>query len=289
MEKGTSGSRCRLLPEGESGEQDDRRGEDPDRLPREPLPLSALRDAEHEEHEPRRDERCARDVVALSVRVPALREQDRGERETGDADGDVDEEDPLPGEEVGEDPAHEDAGRGAEAADRPPGAERDVALFPLTEGRGQDRERRGGDRGRAQPLERPGRDQRLVTPCEPAEQRADREDDEAAHEDASAPEDVGEPAAEQEEPSEDQGIGADHPLQVFLREAEIRLDRRQRDIHDRDVEHHHELHGAEERQREPSCPVGCDHRTLLPPRAFSSRRRTGGARGDSPVEEPDSK
>ena len=32
---------------------------------------------------------------------------------------------------------------------------------------------------------------------------------------------------------------------------EVGLDGRQRDVHDRDVEHDHELHRAEQRQREP--------------------------------------
>ena len=74
-------------------------------------------------------------------RVAALAQQDGREEERGDADGDVDEEDPLPGERVGEDAAEQDAGRGAEAADRAPDAERDVALAAFGERRHQDRER----------------------------------------------------------------------------------------------------------------------------------------------------
>ncbi len=56
---------------------------------------------------------------------------------------------------------------------------------------------------------------------------------------------VGRAAAEEEEAAEDQRVGADHPLEVLLREPEVELDRRQRDVHDRDVEHDHELHGRE--------------------------------------------
>ena len=119
----------------------------------------------------------------------------------------------------------------------------------------------------------------VVAPGQAAEQRADGEDDEAAHEDASPPEDVGEPAAEQEEAAEDERVGAEHPLQVLLREAEIGLDRRQRDVHDRDVEDDHELHGAEQRQREPFRSVGCDHR-ISSLHGVVMRRRTGGEEGD---------
>ena len=40
-------------------------------------------------------------------------------------------------------------------------------------------------------------------------------------EQAAAPEPVAEPAAEQQEPAEHQGVGADHPLQVLLGETEV--------------------------------------------------------------------
>ena len=53
--------------------------------------------------------------------------------------------------------------------------------------------------------------------------------------------------AEEQESAEHERVGADHPLQVLLREVEIGLDGGERDVHDRDVEHHHELHAAEER------------------------------------------
>ena len=54
-----------------------------------------------------------------------------------------------------------------------------------------------------------------------------------------------------EEAAEDERVGAEHPLQVVLREPEILLDRRERDVHDRDVEDHHELDDAQQRQRKP--------------------------------------
>ena len=187
------------------------------------------------------------------------REQDRREDEPGDADRDVHEEDPLPGEEIREDAAQEDAGRSAEAADRAPGAERDVALAPLGEGGGEDGERGRRDGGRAETLERPGGDQRLVAPGEAAEKRADRKDDEPAHEDDSASEDVRESATEQHEAAEDERVGADDPLQVVLREAEVDLDRGQRDVYDRDVEDDHELDGANKRQCVPFRAVGRNH------------------------------
>ena len=137
--------------------------------------------------------------------------------------GDIDEEDPLPREQVGEDAARENAGCGPEAADGSPGAERDVALAALAEGRRQDRERRGRDRRRSEPLQPASEDERFLAPREPAEQRPQREDNQAGHEDDPAPEDVRETAAEQEEATEDQRVGADHPLKVLLGEAQVLL------------------------------------------------------------------
>ena len=141
------------------------------------------------------------------------------------------------------------------AAPKPPTApQTPSAMFrspALCEGRHQDRERRRRDRRGAESLNRAGADQRRLGPGEPAEQRADRERDQPDHEDPPAPEDVRGAAAEQQEAAEDERVGGDHPLQVGLRESEIRLDRGEGNVHDRDVEHDHELHGGEKRQCEP--------------------------------------
>ena len=84
-------------------------------------------------------------------------------------------------------------------------------------------------------------------PGEAGEQRGHGEHDDADEEDAAAPQHVGGPPAEQQEAAEHERVGADHPLQVLLGEPEVDLDGRQRDVHDRDVEDHHELHDAEAR------------------------------------------
>ena len=66
---------------------------------------------------------------------------------------------------------------------------------------------------------------------------------------------VGGPSAEQQEPAEDQGVGADHPLEVLLGEPEVALDGGQSDVHDRDVEDDHELDDAQEREGQPLAAV----------------------------------
>src|SRR3954470_24189821 len=58
---------------------------------------------------------------------------------------------------------------------------------------------------------------------------------------ATAPGPVRGTPAEQQEPSEDQRVGVEHPRQALLGEADLVLDARQRDVHDGRVEHHHEL------------------------------------------------
>ena len=60
----------------------------------------------------------------------------------GHADGDVDEEDPLPAESVREDAAEQNARGCAEAADRAPDAECDVPLAAFGERRREDRQGR---------------------------------------------------------------------------------------------------------------------------------------------------
>ena len=66
-----------------------------------------------------------------------------------------------------------------------------------------------------------------------------------------APEQVAGAAAEQQEAAEDERVGVDDPLEVRLREAEVFLDRRQRDVHDRRVEDDHELREADEDEDQP--------------------------------------
>jgi hypothetical protein len=188
--------------------------------------LLALGDREHEQHEAGRDEHGSGHVVTVTTGIAALRQQDRRKHERCRADRDVHEEDPLPGEELGQDPAEQDACHGAEAADGAPGAERDVALATLGEGRRHDRERGRCDRSCAQALDGARADERGLAPSKAAEQRAGREDDQPGEEDAPAPEDVGQASSKQQEAPEHERVRADHPLQVGLREPEVDLDRR---------------------------------------------------------------
>ena len=88
-------------------------------------------------------------------------------------------------------------------------------------------------------------------------ERRGREEQDTGHEQAPAPEQVGRPSSEQEQAAEGERVGAQHPLQALLGEAEVRLDRGQRHEHDRGVEEHHEEGAAEERKRPPAPGIGC--------------------------------
>src|SRR4029450_3124740 len=65
------------------------------------------------------------------------------------------------------------------------------------------------------------------------------------------------PSPEQQQAAEGERVGAQHPLQPLLGEADVRLDRGQRHEHDRGVEQHHEEGAAEERKRPPPAGIGC--------------------------------
>ena len=140
----------------------------------EPAVLAGLRDRVDERRQPAGHEHRARQVEPLD----AAR---RGSRRAGTArarsaampTGTLTKKIHSQLRRVGEDPAEQDAGRGAEAADRAPGAERDVALAALGERRREDRQRGRRDDRRAEALEGAGGDQRRLRPGQAGEERGD--------------------------------------------------------------------------------------------------------------------
>mgnify|MGYP000976989444 CR=1 FL=1 len=99
---------------------------------------------------------------------------------------------------------------------------------------------------------------------EPAEQGGRGEQQDAAHEDAAPAQDVAGPAAEEQQTAEGQGVGADHPGEVGGAEFESVLDVRERDVHNRRVEYHHELAGRDDGERDAGMPApACRTRLLV--------------------------
>ena len=111
--------------------------------------------------------------------------------------------------------------------------------------------------------------------------RGERHDAEEEH--LAAAEDVAEAPAGDEQHGEGQRVGVDRPLEAGDRRAEVLLDRRQRDVHDRVVEHDHEQREAHGAERPPAAVVvvECDAlRSSVQSSGGSgrrARRRAGGA------------
>ncbi len=82
---------------------------------------------------------------------------------------------------------------------------------------------------------------------EPADQRGDGEDRQAELEDPEPAEDVAEPTAEEQQPAEGEGVGVEHPRQRRRAEAEVGVDAGEGDVHDRRVEHQHQLGDEDDR------------------------------------------
>ena len=120
------------------------------------------------------------------------------------------------------------------------------------------------------PPERPSRNQGALRRGQPAGERHDREEREAHQEQAPAPVQVAEPAAQQQEATEGEQIGVHNPGERRLGEAQVRLDRWQGDVHDRRVEHDQYVSETEHVEREPA-PAALEGRRCGP--VCSLRRR----------------
>ena len=176
--------------------------------------------------------------------------------ERDDADGEVDEEDPVPAQGLGEQPAGEQAERAAGDRDEHVCAHRAGALDGAGELGDDDRQDHGRLGGGADALQQAGADQLCLRRRDAAQQRRGREDDEAGEEDAPPAEEVAETAGQEQQAAERDEERVDDPRQVRLAEAEVVLDRGQRDVHDRDVEDDHQLREADDDQRCPAAAIG---------------------------------
>ena len=117
-------------------------------------------------------------------------------------------------------------------------------------------------------------------PARPHHSEAAVKIDEPDDEDPAPPEQVGELSAGEEQDAERQRVGVDHPLELRDRDAQIRADRGQRDVHDRVVEHDHE---QAERDGDQGPPLAVLVREqagphVQPPRSSPARGKPSRAR-----------
>ena len=164
-------------------------------------------------------ERAVRDVLGMERQGPPDHdEDDRAERQ-------VDEEDPVPADRVGDDPADRRPDDGAEAEHR---SEEALVLAPLgrREDVADDRERHGEQRARAEALDAAEQDELPHLLRQPAQQRADEEDRHADEEDGPPPVEVGQLAVDRAADRRRQQVRGERP-DVDVVAVEIGHDHRQ--------------------------------------------------------------
>ncbi len=264
--------------------------EQADHARRPPAPGVALDQREHQRRQPDRQRGDAGEVdlaranaSALSSRDSLRREQRHDDRE--DRDRHVQEEDRLPADVLHEQPAEHRADRERHRRHARPRADRAPALL-RRERVGDDRQRRRHHEARSDSLDGAEGDQPRVALREADHEARRAEHDDAEEECQPAPEQVAEAPAGDEQHRERQRVGVDRPLERGCRRVQAALDRRQRDVHDRVVEHDHEQREAHRAERPPAAvllgqrqAVGWSvrirargHRTLPLGRRWSVRR-----------------
>ncbi len=236
----------------EGGQERQRGGDQPDGPGRAPAVVLRLDDRVHQHDQAPGDRHRAGQVERPMLDVgPRLGDEAQCGEQRHHAHRHVDEEDPLPGGQLGERATQDQADRATAGGDRAPHSERLGALTLLGERGRDDRQRGGREQRRAEALQAAADDQHARRLGQPVEQRGDREQRHAGDEQPLAPEQVAGPATQQEEAAEDQRVGVDHPLQARGREVQATLDRGQRDVHHGGVEHDHELGQAGDHQDQP--------------------------------------
>ena len=178
-----------------------------------------------------------------------LGEHARGGERSRRAQRDVDEEHRRPPERLDEHAAqHPPRGAAAGRRGRPP-ADRAPARRRRIERGGEERERGGRERGGSHALDRARRHQRHRTGRERTGERRDPEHREPGREQPPLAEQVACPARHDQQAAEGERVRAQDPLQAGRGEPERPLDLGQGDRHDRHVEHHQELGGAQHGER----------------------------------------
>nr|WP_253072997.1 hypothetical protein [Spelaeibacter cavernicola] len=115
---------------------------------------------------------------------------------------------------------------------------------------------RRGHRGTAA-LDESCSDQSTVRGGKAARERRDGEDDQTAEQHPAPPDQVTEPTGEQQQGAETDQVGVHDPGQLVGSESEITLDGRDRNVHDRLVQHGHHRRRAQHDQRSQSSTGEC--------------------------------
>jgi hypothetical protein len=252
---GISGFATRLTGD-ERREQSDRGGAEGERLSGSPALLGDAEDSVHAEHQAPDEQRRARDIGSGRQPDPlAIRDQPDREHRGRESDGQVDEEDPMPVDRLGQNSARQQPDRPAGDGDERVSADRLRLLPGVREHRHDHPEDHGGGQRPANALDEARADQQALALGQRAEQRRDGEHSESDEEDPPLPDQVAKTPRQQQQAAERDQVGVDHPGEVALREAEILSDRRQGNVYDRRIEDDHQHPEAQHVQRQPPPAV----------------------------------
>ena len=202
------------------------------------------------------DQQGARDIEPglHPGRLPLQQQRSPGERHPGEDQVHIQR--PPPGQVLGQRAAEQQADRAAGPGDRPVDGERLAAVLRPGERGGQQRQRRRHQQRRERALAGPRGHQHGEVDRRAADGRHPGEAGQAGQERDLPAQQVGQPAAGQQQAAERQGVGGDHPLPVHRGETQRPLRGRQRDVHHRQVQDHHQLRQADHAQDEPAPVPG---------------------------------
>jgi hypothetical protein len=231
--------------------------------PRRPAEAPSLEQRIRDRDDRPRQEPAAHEVRAAGLAVIGLGYHAGGRDQRDDRDRNVDEEDraPRPTEEVrvGEHAAEDQAERRGEPEHRAVGGERLAALF-AGEDRAEGREELRDHHCRRRSLKDAGHDQLPRALGQPAGEAGHAEQRDPAEEDALAPELVAEAAGDDQRRREGEHVGGDDPLELGPARPQVAADRRQGDVHDREVDQVHHRGADHHGGGEPSPRIGVGRR-----------------------------
>ncbi len=215
-----------------------------------------LAEAVDDRHESAAAQEYAGHVEAGAAVARAVVEQGEGAEDRDDRDGDVDVEAPAPVQVLREQPARDEADRRTAARECAVDPEGLAAFLRVRERRGQEAERGGGQYGGEDALEGAGAEEHARARGGAAQCGGAREADQADDERPFAAHQVGDPAAQQEQAAEREGVRRDDPLPVAVGHAQVALCGGECDVHDRRVEDDHELRESDDHQAPPAPGIG---------------------------------
>ena len=210
------------LPERERHSQRDACGQEPPGGRRVPAVRGRVGEAVDQAEHRAGDQQRAGDVEPglNRGRLPLQQQRSAGERHRGEDQVHI--QAPAPGQVLGQRAAEQQAHRAAGRGDRPVDGERLGAVLRRGERGGQQRQRGGHQQRRERALAGPRGDQHGEVDRGAADGRDHGEPGQAGQERDLAAEQVGQPAAEQQQAAERQRVGGDHPLPVHGGETAAR-------------------------------------------------------------------